>query len=69
LELALLNFPDEVGEAVGHGRRTSTVLFPQPSPDCCSDLPHAVCFFSRQQDAIPTHEFVRGVLNSDLFSN
>jgi PAS domain S-box-containing protein len=40
---------------VGHRPDTSLVLFPQPSPDFCSDLPHAVCFFLRQQDAIPTH--------------
>src|SRR5688572_20579029 len=50
-----LDLPDEVGETGGHGRRTSTELFPQSSPDLYPDCPRAFCLLLRQQDAIPTH--------------
>jgi hypothetical protein len=55
LAVWVLNFPDEIGEAVGHRPLTSIVVFPQSSPDLCSDLLYSVRLFPRQHDAIPMH--------------
>jgi hypothetical protein len=65
----VINIAYEVGKPVGHGPRTNVVVFPEASPDRCSDLLlHAVNIFPRPNDAIPKHARACVIEQKSLFN-